>query len=116
MGPAFARGGISTPTHLCRGESGTPPPGVLLAHSCLCWCLACDPGVSVARKCVQHALVPPHLLCRIPNTFLQQLKISSCNSKVETETDRKSSLAAVNLNRKVLNQQRLIISFFSGGG
>ena len=85
------------PSHLCQAESGRhPPPGVLLAHSCLCWCLACDPGVSVARKCVQHALVPPHLLCRIPNTFLQQLKISPCNSKVETETDRKSRRSSVN--------------------
>ena len=65
------------PSHLCQAESGRhPPPGVLLAHSCLCWCLACDPGVSVARKCVQHALLPPPLLAPDPNTFLQQLKIS----------------------------------------
>ena len=83
-------GESAPPTHLCQGESGTPP-GVLLAHSCLCWCLACDPGVSVARKCVQHALLPPPLLAADPNTFLQQLKISLlCNSKVGTETDRKS--------------------------
>ena len=63
------------PSHLCQAESGRhPPPGVLLAHSCLCWCLACDPGVSVARKCVQHALVPPPLLATDPKHFLATAK------------------------------------------
>ena len=43
-------------------------PCTLLAHSCLRTRDATPTwrGVSVARKCVQHALVPPRLLCPLP--------------------------------------------------
>ena len=93
MGPAFARGESSTPhpPPKCGGVGPTPLLGCCL-HTPVCAGASATPGCQWQESVCNTLLSLPlfFALRRIPNTFLQRLKISTCNSKVETEAVRKS--------------------------
>ena len=78
------------PSHLCQAESSSWGAACTLLSVLGCLAAA-TPGCQWQESVCNTLLSLPLFFQRIPNTFLQQLKISLlCNSKVETETDRKS--------------------------